>query len=295
MGFVFQEVEQVVKTQCQIVNSLIEMLDTLIIGLDFSVDKEKRKTFAVCLRDKELDRVVDTKTSNLDNQSLSCRLLELTKNWEEIILAIDSPMGWPANMSRDLKNHIAGTKLQNEPRESRQNYFRRTTDKFIQRALSQTPLSIGADKIASMAFDALEIMDNINWKFQLDVGYGIESNYKVIEVYPSATIADRLKNKPKISGKKSDYGVRERIFNSIIEVPGSTISKDFLSGFDVLSSDHLFDAFLCLMTGIDYVKEKLYRPIEVNNITNMTMNEEIIRKEGWIWALRKETGYNKNA
>lgn len=67
---------------------------TLLIGLDFSTQISKRKAYAISLVNEKYERNFDVEMSNLNNKDLSDKLLSLSYNWDEIVLAIDSPMGW---------------------------------------------------------------------------------------------------------------------------------------------------------------------------------------------------------
>lgn len=266
-------------------------LKKLLIGLDFSTQISKRKAYALSLINDKYERNSDIEISNLDNQRLSNQLLDLSSKWDEIVLAIDSPMGWPKEMIQDLLHHQAGEKLLNDKKLERQNYFRRTTDKFIIEQVKKTPFSIGADKIAAMAFDALVIVGLINSEFQLDVGYGVTKKHKVIEAYPGATIAGQLGSR-NTNGYKKNKDLREQMYDAIIQVYEVKVSELYPKE-EVVHTDDRFDAFLCLLTAIDYHNDKLHNPITGNIVSNVKIEEEIIRKEGWIWAVLKNAAHNR--
>ena len=263
---------------------------TLLIGLDFSTQISKRKAYAISLVNEKYERNFDVEMSNLNNKDLSDKLLSLSYNWDEIVLAIDSPMGWPKGMIQDLLNHQAGEKLLNDKKLNRQDYFRRATDKFIIEQVKRTPFSIGADKIAAMAFDALVIVGSIMSEFELDVGYGITKKHKIIEVYPGAMIADQLGSE-NTKGYKDNKELRKQMYDAIIKRYEVTISKLYPRQ-EVVHTDDRFDAFLCLLTAIDYYNDKLHDPITGKMVSNIEFEEEVIRKEGWIWSILKNNAHN---
>src|SRR5204862_1418897 len=73
------------------------------------------------------------------------------------VLAIDAPLGWPVALARTLFTHRAGERLSSPANDM----FRCTTDSFIQRELSKTPLDVGADRIARTAHAALRFLEDL--------------------------------------------------------------------------------------------------------------------------------------
>lgn len=263
----------------------------LLIGLDFSTNPSKRKAYAISFLNKKYKRQCKLELSGLNNKDLSDRILGLSSEWNEIVLAIDSPMGWPVNMIQDLRDHKAGDKLLNNQLLRRQDYFRRVTDHFIKERLKKTPFSVGADKIAAMAFDVLEIMGEIKSEFQLDVGYGVDTRHKVIEVYPGATIVERLNNENTI-GYKKNINIRDEMYNSFTKVYNRLNINDLFRKEEVLQTDDDFDAFICLLAAVDYNEGRLCSPQKGRIISNIIIEKEKILKEGWIWAILKDNAHN---
>lgn len=74
-----------------------------------------------------------------------------------VLLAMDALLGWPQDLGRALASHMAGMPLQAEPNL----FFRRETDRFVQRNFGKTPFDVGADRIARTALFALELLDAI--------------------------------------------------------------------------------------------------------------------------------------
>jgi hypothetical protein len=78
------------------------------------------------------------------------------------LIAIDAPLGWPAGAGEAFTAHRAGDSIPIEA----DALFRRETDRFVYRLLGQTPLEVGADKIARTALAALSFLGDL--RTQLD-------------------------------------------------------------------------------------------------------------------------------
>lgn len=201
-------------------------------------------------------------------------IAEIIYNWigpnKKVILAIDAPLGWPANLGQALYNHNAGQVIDVDSN----TLFRRETDKFIKKMLGKQPLDVGADRIARTAHSALKIIrelsillgepvklawDNINLK-------GITA----IEVYPAATLG--------CYGIQST-GYKEKNKQSIRKeiVTGLRAHMIMLNDVDILEQNaDALDSAVCLLAAKDFIEGNVYYP------KNMSLAE----KEGWIWARR---------
>ncbi|MDD3503427.1 MAG: DUF429 domain-containing protein [Eubacteriales bacterium] len=203
-------------------------------------------------------------------------IAEIIFNWigpnKKVILAIDAPLGWPANLGQALYNHNAGQLIDVDSNA----LFRRETDKFIKKMLGKQPLDVGADRIARTAHSALKIIrelsillgepvklawDNINLK-------GITT----IEVYPAATLG--------CYGIQST-GYKEKNKQSIRKeiVAGLRAHMIMLNDVDILEQNaDALDSAVCLLAAKDFIEGNVYYPKNMN----------LAKKEGWIWAKKAE-------
>lgn len=62
------------------------------------------------------------------------------------LLTLDAPLGWPAPLSRALRDHRAGRPL-NQPSNR---LFRRETDRVIRKVTGKQSLDVGADRRSAM-------------------------------------------------------------------------------------------------------------------------------------------------
>ena len=186
----------------------------------------------------------------------------------KIILAIDSPLGWPKAFSEKLYDHNAGMTLGNDDK----SFFKRQTDSDISQRFGKIQLEVSADRIARTAFHTLRRLGclknvctrkiEILWDpiDDFDIGY--------IEVYPASTL---LANKVSIKGYKQSEEQRKKIFEGISK--HYTIIND--ESTNIIDVEHDFDAFICCLAGFDFIENRSKRYKELNNT---------IRKEGWIWT-----------
>jgi|GEM_PF-2748675 len=263
------------------------MKSTTIIGLDFSTNTKKRKAFQANIDGGKVESIKKLDLSR-DNEFISNYINGLNNDSTKVILAIDSPMGWPDEMIRELSKHNAGAKIENLKNQARQNYFRRVTDKIMIERVKKIPLSIGADKIASMAFDALSMISLLNGNFKLDVGVGntkINDNI-IIEVYPGGYLANKTIDIV-LRGYKNDKHKRSQIYDQIIK-KNVILQEIKLWKHEIIEDDDTFDAFICLLAGIDYNDGRLKGPNDYDKKDlEIHYDDSTILKEGWIWTEAK--------
>lgn len=185
---------------------------------------------------------------------------------EKCLIALDAPLGWPQDFGHTLAKHVAGKPLQKEANQ----FFRRETDRFVQRTFRKVPLDVGADRIARTALAALQFLGTLKEKKGLSIplAWGTDfSGITAIEVYPAGTL--RASQIQSFAYKQPDQvEARERIL--------AWLAKEALLPEDlnlpVADADAL-DAMLCVLAGADFLAGKTYPPI----------NLALAQKEGWIW------------
>jgi len=96
-------------------------------------------------------------------------IIEVISGWmnenRPIILALDAPLGWPANLSKYLINHQAADPIYADPNL----IFRRLTDRIVKREVGKQPLDVGADRIARSAYSALNLIHELRNKTGLTI------------------------------------------------------------------------------------------------------------------------------
>jgi len=186
------------------------------------------------------------------------------------LLAVDAPLGWPAELGAALVQHYAGEALSVPPARM----FRRATDRFVHERLHKKPLDVGADKIAHTAWAALRLVDQLRGSMGHDLPLAWSAATPtlpaVIEVYPAATLVSH--GLPSTSYKAPHSGARTAIQQFISRRFTSTRDVDALS-----IGEHALDAVLCVVTGLDFLAGDCYEPEEVS----------VARREGWIWVKRQ--------
>jgi predicted RNase H-like nuclease len=183
------------------------------------------------------------------------------------LLALDAPLGWPADLGAILADHTAGDPID----VCRDNLFGRETDRFVYREVGQKPLEVGANLIARTAHCALERLQQVReltgqpipLAWHSEIGPGIHA----IEVYPAATLKAYLGDVPKY---RDNQAARRELLDFMaqhLRLPEDTSTmKD--------NADAL-DAAICVLAAVDFLRGKSMEPKE---------HMPKARKEGWIWV-----------
>ena len=122
------------------------------------------------------------------NSSIAETLYSWITPEEDVLLAIDAPLGWPASLGQALNKHSAGQAIDVDSND----LFRRETDKFIKKMFGKQPLDVGADRIARTAYSALKIIKELSLLTGESIKLAWDNlNLKgifAIEVYPAVTL-----------------------------------------------------------------------------------------------------------
>lgn len=178
-------------------------------------------------------------------------------HYDEALIALDAPLGWPRALGPCLSTHKAGLHIQ----EGADQLFRRMTDVEIKQRIGKHPLEVGANLIARTAVAALTMLDEI----RQSTGYPIplawareeKARWRAIEVYPAATRIGH--GAPDVGG--SLEGLNELLDCSAV-LSALTKSKDAV------------DAAVCVLAAADFLLGRAIAPID----------HETALLEGWIWA-----------
>src|SRR5262245_53429608 len=159
---------------------------TIVIGIDCATEDD-RTGVARGTVDGARCRVDLAKLAS-DLGPLANAVDEWTREANRVLIAIDSPLGWPTALGKTLAMHSAGEPISYKADE----LFARACDHFVRDELDKKPLEVGADRIARTARRALELLAEIGSA----MGHRVELAWKVtfetrvaaIEVYPAATL-----------------------------------------------------------------------------------------------------------
>lgn len=238
-----------------------------LIGIDCAVDPKKRGIAA--MRYSCDTHLITTVATGLSDEEIVSVVKDESRHCNQLLLALDAPLGWPAPLGKTLTAHKAGEHLP----PTAEKLFRRETDRFIREEFKKQSLDVGADRIARTAHSALKLLAHLSEA----IGYPVPlawnavfSGVAAIEVYPAATL--RSYGLPD-SGYKAtpDRQVRQRIIDGLNEIDGLALgnSIDLL-----LRSADALDAVICSLAGLDFLRGTVHQPTDV----------ELARKEGWIWV-----------
>jgi len=187
---------------------------------------------------------------------------------ENVLLAIDSPLGWPVNMGKTLCYHSAGKGIDIDSND----LFRRETDKFVKRKLGKQPLDVGADRIARTAHTALRIINELRLLTGKTIQLAWDNqnliDISAIEVYPAATL-DCYKITSTGYKEKNKKYVRKEIVDLLRNY--MIIPKDLV----ILEENaDALDSVICLLAAKDFIDGNVYYPEDIG----------LAKLEGWIWV-----------
>jgi predicted nuclease with RNAse H fold len=197
--------------------------------------------------------------------SRQCNLASTIAEWVEgqdsALLALDAPLGWPAELGRSLSQHQAGESVVSGPNE----LFRRRTDDRLFERLGKRPLEVGANLIARTAHAALTLLSELRRLTERNIPLAWDpadlTGIAAIEVYPAASCIAR--------GFANNRNCLDRFQTELL-----------LPDVPPLTPVHIHDAVICAIAGADFLAGKCVSP-EPEDV-------ELARKEGWIWARRRD-------
>lgn len=238
----------------------------LIVGIDCATDP-KKVGMAAAERSADSAKIVDLRTGGSRQE-----IVEVVSEWisgsATTLLALDSPLGWPAPLGRALVEHSAGEELKVEANA----LFRRGTDRAVRDEIGKQSLDVGADRIARTARSTLGLMQDLREKLGIALplawSHGRGPGAAAIEVYPAATL---LGHSLRATGYKGPENHTERL-----EIARGLAEKLEILPRHVemaeLNAD-LLDALACVLAGVDFLNGDCVEPGDMCEA----------RKEGWIW------------
>lgn len=190
----------------------------------------------------------------------------IAANWlqqyDEALIALDAPLGWPRALGNQLSNHEAGRVIKIEANQ----LFRRVTDVEIKNRLGKQPLDVGSNLIARTAFAALTLLDQIRQSTgrPIPLAWALEEKerWRAIEVYPAAT---------RIAHGASDVGGSLAGLAELLDCSAVSL---------ILKKSK--DAAVCALAAADFLLGRAIAPLD----------NETAQVEGWIWAAERRKGPN---
>jgi len=237
-----------------------------VIGMDCATDA-KNVGLSRGIYTNKCISLFETKYGS-DGSSIAGIIRDWIREDDEVILAIDAPLGWPEDMGNVLCNHLAGQTISIESNK----LFRRETDRFIKSVLGKQSLDVGADRIARTAHAALRIIGELqlamNNRFHMAWNPQKLTQLSILEVYPAATLQcyGIRSGGYKAKDQKDE---RDEILNGL----GKLI--DIQCDFQLMrQSADVLDSAVCLLAAKDFLDGDVHYPNDLNKA----------KKEGWIWV-----------
>lgn len=241
-------------------------MNMTIIGIDCATDPKKT---GMALASVEGNRTVLQQLTTGGNGTPADIANQWIQDNRQVLLALDAPLGWPADLGRLLNRHEAGQKAEQDSN----HLFRRKTDRFVARRIGKRPLDVGADRIARTAHSALNLLTRLRKLTSREIPLAwspkLGQTIEAIEVYPAGTLTAH--NLPSSGYKKpKDSKVRKQILQGIKQhLDTSSVSEKLLLG-----NADLLDAALCVLAAREFLDWRVLPPEDL----------DLARKEGWIWV-----------
>jgi hypothetical protein len=234
---------------------------TVILGIDCATQPGKTGLALAELRDEAV-RIDRCRVGSKSEPPTAIAGQWLRDN-DDVLIALDAPLGWPRSLGRELATHLAGAALHTGSNE----LFARDTDRAIWERLGKQPLEVGANLIARTAVAALLFLEQLRQATGRPIPLAWSAlerqPWSAIEVYPAAT----------------------RIAHGIVDKGGCLQGTEALIDCrriapDVLACADAADACLCALAGADFLLGRAVAPDDL----------ETARVEGWIWAAEPQQG-----
>lgn len=241
-----------------------------IVGIDLAVDA---RNCAISWGRLESGRLIVDRVAMAGSDEVLDSLLDGVED-RTVLLCIDAPLGWPAEMGRHLAEHRAGAAVT----ASANDLFRRETDRDIYRRYRKTPLDVGADRIARTALRALQLLSTLRGRTgrEIDLPLTLDGiarpGIHVLETYPAGYLAAR---KFDVKGYRERGAVETRrmVLEKVCSAAGESLElgpppAEFLPRADLL------DSLLCAIAG----------QIAASGGSPPPTNRTRAAIEGWIWC-----------
>lgn len=258
------------------------MPNVRVVGVDWATESKKRAAVELAPQSGVLSLVkVAQPFSDADAGST-------LKDQGLIVVAVDTPFGWPKDFSSFVSTWSASTG--GPPPPTSLSFSLRTTDLVVKQETGKQPLSVSADRIGLCARSWVNVVTAEKVANRIDVGQRPTPERPVIEVYPGASL--------KVFAKHSNSTVDEVEFKKK-RASREVALKGLLSMFGVRDQQHLAkqligvgeedsdaaDAFLAALTALAYLGKLPGWSVRRPSDTELTSAQT----EGWIFFPQRET------
>ncbi len=249
---------------------------TVIVGVDCATESAKVGVALGTWEDGSVSVTAAKTCGRVPPRDVICEWLDIVD--DRVLLAIDAPLGWPAELGDTLVGHSAGEEI----RVPKNEIFRRATDRFIQKTIHKTPLDVGADRIARTAHAALRLLGDLRRALQspLPLAWSPQelAHVSAIEVYPAATLAT---HRIRSTAYKKPTSVEERrqIINALTASLQLEVDVNKLE-----ASDDAIDAVVCVLAAKDFLENRSIHPSDATPPVEIGQ----AKREGWIWCAPRQ-------
>ena len=225
---------------------------TIIVGVDCATDPNK-VGLALAKVSGAGTLLLDGRLGRSEEPTVEC-IAGWLRESPRALIALDAPLGWPADLGKALADHRSGMPLLTQPNL----LFRRETDRFVKRKIGKQPLDVGADRIARTAHSALRLLQKLRVLTGQEIPLALSPDYShdvaAIEVYPAATLkAHGIRS----SGYKKPGQTEER--REIIAGLAERMEVRTRIGPLEHKADVL-DAAVCVLAGADFLSGRALSP-----------------------------------
>lgn len=203
------------------------------------------------------------------------RVAPFIRGGEQVLVAIDAPLGWPDGLRQLLGNHAAAVPPPTSL--SKDDCFRRYTDVVVRQV--KIPLEVVADRIARAAFEALRVLQELRIAADQPLPLAWSPDFvgaAAIEVYPGATLAVRKLSKTPYKRPNETSG-RAQIADALAHA-GLLDKLTPQVSERATATDDVLDAILCMVAARDFMMGECVPPGEAHL--------DQVQREGWIWLRR---------
>ncbi len=267
------------------------MMEKIIISIGWDVGGWQGDNNAFCICELEGDRisikspcVIKPKEKLFDNLNNIPSFLQDEINAHpdsKIILAVDSPLGFPVQFSELIIN---SDHRFSDLKKAYSNYAFRATDIYITEKVfeSKTSLSPSFSYLTNNVTVAINMVRLLKSGLNKFKAYPFDVQeegdlHSIIEVYPAATLIANKIRIEKYKGTSEDSKKRrEEILDDLNRSNEYPFDIEQAKERGLTKIEHHFDAFICCLAAYDF----LFKP-------RVEPEGDIAKKEGWIWAKKK--------
>lgn len=261
-----------------------------IIGVDFAVDPADTGLALGTLSGQgtTVPFLDDVKTGADESPTdlVADWLGKAKKDDEPALIAIDAPLGWPNELSLALSRHMAGERVGSPAHR----LFERETERDVARL--KKPQAVGAEKIARVAYAALNFLADLRNRVSSDIPLAWDCRnmleVSAIEVYPASTLKaysltfDGYKKTSK-GTKEEKRAKRNEITEGLLTDRGPEMCRLGMKNpvrEQLIDNDDLLDAAVCVLAAMDFLTGHTVEPGRAK--------QWLYAREGWIWARREK-------